>query len=168
MSVTDIIIVIAVAGGLILGYSKGAIRQVSSVVGVAAGVIACRLAGPKAVGFAASLMGNETAPDASQVATFVGYAGLFFLVWLAVWLICRILRQATHALMLGPLDGVAGAVFLSFKWLTVLSMAFNLWLLIDPDTPLFASALSAKVTELAPALFGFIKEMATNSELKML
>ncbi len=177
MSGIDIVIAVIFAGGLIIGYRKGALRQIGSIGGVVAGLIACRLAGDRATALVASLMGWD-APGASSMsvtaAQVVGYGALFLAVWCGVWAIARMLRKATHAMLLGPVDGVAGAVFLAAKWMIVVSLVLNLWKRVDPNSSIFSSSRLAggavldAIMQLTPRIFGFLQEAATNHQLTLL
>lgn len=172
MGYLDIIFIILFAGGAIIGYRKGALKQLGSFAGVLAGIIACNSAGEWAAGIAAHLLGADD-PAASAFTVYsakvIGYGALFGITWLGVWLVAGFLRKATHALMLGPVDSVAGAVFLIFKWFLVVSLLLNFWKVISPESPLFsASRLGGGVVlewvmSLAPACLGFLKSLATNA-----
>lgn len=172
MSTIDIILIIIVAGAVIIGYRLGALRQIGSIGGVVAGVFACRVAGDRAAAIVASLTGADD-PGASsmneQTCHLLGNALLFLAVWCAVWLLARILRKATHALCLGPVDGVAGSAFLTFKWLLVVSLALNLWKFISPDSAIFSSshlaggAAFSWIMDMTPAVLGFLQDAATNT-----
>lgn len=174
MAVIDVIIIIIVAGGLIIGYGKGALKQIGSIGGIVAAVVACRLAGDRAAEWVASTFGSDGSAVTEQTATVIGYALLFLVVWCAVWLIARIMRKAVHALFLGPIDGLLGALFLAFKWLLVVSLALNLWKVISPDSALFESSKLAGgkvltlVMEMTPALFGYIHDLTTNATASLL
>lgn len=172
MGVLDILFLILLAGGAVIGYRKGAIKQLASVAAVIAAVIACRIAGDYAVSLVKPLIGAD-APDASSMTVYaaqvLGYGALFGVVWFGVWLIGGFLRKATHAVMLGPLDRVAGSVFLVLKWFMVVSLMLNLWKIISPDSPLFSSSKLAGgevmrlVMEMTPWILGALKGIATNT-----
>ena len=171
MGILDIIFIILLAGGAILGYRKGAIRQLASVVAVAAGVIACRVAGSLAASVVARFLGADD-PAASSITVYsaqvLGYGLLFAVVWLGVWLIAGFLRKATYAVKLSILDRVAGAAFLPLKWFIVVSLLLNLWKIISPGSGIFSSGrLVGTVMELAPAILGALKDMATNTDLTL-
>lgn len=177
MSGIDIIIAVIFAGGLIIGYRKGALRQIGSIGGVVAGLVACRMAGERATAFVSSLLGGDMPGGASMTETtahVLGYGALFLAVWFGVWAIARMLRKATHAMFLGPVDGVAGALFLAAKWMIVVSLALNLWKLIDPGSSLFSSSRLAggavfdSIMQLTPRILGFLQEAATNHQLTLL
>ena len=104
----------------------------------------------------------------------LGYGALFLAVWFGVWAIARMLRKATHAMFLGPVDGVAGALFLAAKWMIVVSLVLNLWKLVDSGSSLFSSSKLAGgavfdyIMQLTPRILGFLQQAATNHQLTLL
>ena len=172
MGVLDILFIILLAGGAVLGFRKGAISQVASIVAIVAAIIACRAAGPWAVGVVGRWL-DADAPGAGTTSSYVaqglGYALLFAVVWFGVWLIARFFRQAFHAIRLGLIDRIAGSAFLVFKWFLVVSIMLNLWKFIDPDSGLFATSRLAGgevlggVLALAPWVAGSVRDIATNT-----
>ncbi|MDE6651908.1 MAG: CvpA family protein [Paramuribaculum sp.] len=172
MAILDIIFLILLAGGAVIGYKKGAIKQLGSVVAIAAAVIACRAAGPLAVSLVSPMLGADQ-PYASTMTVYsaqvLGYGTLFAIVWLGVWLIAGFLRKATYAVRLSLIDRIAGAVFLVLKWFMVVSLMLNLWKVISPDSPLFSSSKLAGgeflriIMEMTPAILGALKDMTTNT-----
>lgn len=172
MGYLDIIFIILFAGGAVIGYRKGALKQIGSLAGVVAGIIACQTAGEWASGIAGSIIGaNE--PDASELTIYtakvLGYGCLFGVTWLGIWLIASFLRKATRALLLRPVDSVAGSLFLIFKWFLVLSLMLNFWKTISPQSTVFngaklaGGALLDTVMHIAPITLGYIKDFATNT-----
>lgn len=172
MGILDVIFIILFAGGAVIGYRKGAIKQIASFAAVAAAVLACRTSGEWAASLAAKLLGADD-PAASSMtiysAKILGYGALFGVVWLGVWLIAGFFRKATHAIMLGALDRVAGSVFLILKWFMVVSLMLNLWKIIAPDSPIFSASKLAGggllriVMEMTPWILGALRGVATNS-----
>lgn len=168
MGALDIFYVILLAGGAVLGYRKGIIKQTASLLGVAAGIIACRAAGPWAADVATGFIGEDAGNAAVYgitAGTALGYSALFGIVWFVVWQIARCFRKAAHAIKLGGVDRVAGALFLCFKWGLGLSIVLNLWKALVPDSGIFTggSLLTRFVLEIAPATLGVLRQMmATN------
>ena len=168
MVTINIIFLILFAGGAVIGYKKGALTQIGSVVAVAAAVIACRIAGPLAVSAAQAIIGADV-PGASSTTSYtapiLGNGILFGVVWLGVWLITGFLRKSVYAVKIGIIDRVAGSVFLVLKWFMVVSLMLNLWKVISPGSRIFMSdeKLFGFVMELAPAMLGALKSLATNA-----
>ena len=146
MSYVDIIIIALAIGAAVIGYRKGAIRQAASIGGLIVALFAVRLAGDRATAVVAGILGENADAAGEYTARIIG-CGLLFL-----------------AVMLGPVDGVAGSVFLIFKWGLVVSLLLNLWKIISPDSTLFSASqlaggrLFAAVMDLAPAVMGFLRD----------
>ena len=70
-------------------------------------------------------------------------------------------KQLTHALALGGLDRLGGAVFSLFQWMLVLSILLNLWQMVKPSTNFLAMSTLGNghaieaVMGLAPGLLGW-------------
>ena len=86
---------------------------------------------------------------------------LFIAGFLGVKAVAHFFKSVTHALALGGLDRVAGALFSLFEWMLVLSLLLNLWLVIKPQTDIHAlstlgngHAIEA-IVNLAPKLLGY-------------
>lgn len=158
ISITDIIIIVVFVVAVIWGYRKGIIRQAGSISGVILGLVACWIFGADAAAFAAKCL-----PSAgSYVATFIGYLALFLLVWFCAWSISLMVRKIVHTLCLGPVDGLAGSIFMVFKWALVASLLLNAYAFCQPQSPLFVSSrlfngeLLKSIVAFAPWLWGLV------------
>ena len=164
MDTLTIITVIVFAAALILGAMKGIVKQLGSFAAVVLGIIACRIFATPATAIAARLLGVSETDTALNHYTcaIIGCAVVFLAVWLLVWLIARLIHRVVTAVKLGPLNSIAGALFMAFKWMLVLSLAFNAWLALSPESPAVAkpSQIVDAVESLAPATLGFIKDCA--------
>lgn len=164
MSFIDIVILIVFAGAVIVGLRKGLIAQLGSVAAVIIGILACRLWGDDAARIAASLIPELTSngDTATYAASVVGNVTLFVIVYLSVKLLASLVRNVTHALMLGIVDRILGVLFCLFKWFLVLSIVFNLWDAIFPSSGLLTSSklgngLAVRtVMGFAPKVFGAV------------
>lgn len=156
MTSLDIIILVVFAGSVILGYYRGVIVQAGAVGGLILATILCRIG---ASWLAARIAGQDGCPDYFD--TVLANVILFIAGYLAVRVVCHFFKKVTHALKLGMIDRLAGAVFSLFQWMMVLSLALNFWLVVSPQTD-FAQhsrlgngkAVGA-VVELAPAVLGW-------------
>ncbi|MCM1029072.1 MAG: CvpA family protein [Alloprevotella sp.] len=134
---------IVLIAAVIVGWHKGAIRQVGSVAAVVGALVVCRTLGPLAVPLVGSWLGVDDPSQGSfsdYSATMLAYAALFMLTWLIVWLLTRMLHQAIRLVHLGVIDKIGGALFLLAKWALVASMAMNLLKVVQPDAAVFAAA----------------------------
>lgn len=164
MSFIDIVILVVFAGAVIVGLRKGMIAQLGSLAAILLGIIACRLWGDDAARIAESLIPELTADSATSqyAASVIGNVTLFLIAYLSVRLVASLVRNVTHALMLGVVDRLLGALFCMFKWFLVLSIMFNLWDMLFPTSGLLKSSRIADglavhtVLDLAPKTFGAV------------
>ncbi len=164
MDTLTIITVIVFVAAIILGAIKGFVKQLGSFAAVVLGIIACRIFSEPATAIASRILGlSETDSSLNHyTCAIIGCAVVFLAVWLLVWLIARLIHRVLTAVKLGPINSIAGALFMAFKWMLVLSLAFNAWLALSPDSPPVArpSQIVDAVECLAPATLGFITDCA--------
>lgn len=162
MTALDIIILVFVAVGLATGLYKGFISQLGSIAAIVLGIIACRLWGDVAVGVVSGWL--DPSPEYSSWTvygvTIIGYVLLFVVVYLAVIVLARLLHRLSHVMLMGPIDHIAGALLGIFKWVLLLSVLVNLWLVCSPgskaveDSRLAGGKVAAWVKGFAPSLLG--------------
>lgn len=135
----DLIIAALFAVGLYIGYHKGLVKQIGSLVSLFVAILACHFFGDSAATLAASLMGcgekDAMTHDSLAIASLAGNAVLFFAVWLGFGLLTGVFHDFLKAIHLGPVNGLAGAIFMCFKVMLVTSIILNLWASMHPDSP---------------------------------
>lgn len=151
----DILIIIVIAGGLILGFIRGAIGQIALIAGIVAGIAAARIFGERIACFFA------LGADPSAFDYCAGYAVAFVGAYILAWVIVKVFRKTVHAAHLGVFDRIAGAIIKAFIWTFALSIVLNLYLLIkgnqhELDNP--AKPWRAMVVRLAPSTLGFLNK----------
>lgn len=160
-----IILAVVLTAALIVGWNKGAIKQIGSIAAVVLAVFAARILGPSAEGIVGNLMGVDDPGQSSwsdYSVTIVAYAGVFAITWGVIWGMTRMLRTAIHLVHLGIVDRIAGAAFLAAKWMLVASIAVNIMMIVQPDAAMLKAsqgwqgALLAGVADFAPWLWGAI------------
>ncbi len=153
MSAIDILIIIIIAIGGFLGFSKGILAQLGQIAGLILGIIAARLFGPQVC----EMFGEPT------VTTVVAsYAIVFLLGYGLTWLVVKMVRTAVRTVHLGILDRLAGAAFKIAEWVILLSLVLNVAMLVThddaelrrPDKPWREAVLDA-----APKLLGYMYEI---------
>lgn len=153
MSTFDIILIVVLAAAAILGFIKGFFAQIGSIAGVVLGIILCRLFGESV---RALLFGDDT----GMGYTIAAYAILFVAVYLLCFIVARLFSTTLSALHLGIINRVAGAVFAVFTWAVIISVATNLYLVVEPkDEGFFMNRNKPwrpAITQLAPNLMGYI------------
>lgn len=143
-----LILVAVVAGAL--GYRSGLIKQIGSIAGIVAGIIACRIFGDTVVTWCHSIAAEDTS---DVMLTVVAYAGIFIVAYLALLMCGSLLRKIAEAVHLGIIDRLAGAAFKLLLWFFVLSIGLNLWSVFVPgQAP--EGEWAQRVEHLAPVVMG--------------
>lgn len=154
MNGIDIFICVILVAAAILGYTRGFVRQAGSIAAVVLAIIAARMLGPWAT---EHLFAGSTEPEGSSMTAYgartAGYAVVFVVTWIVVWLVSRLLHGAIKAIKLGGLNSLGGALFTILEWALGISLLLNIWHLVSPSWQA-PSALSQYVMELLPWLTG--------------
>ena len=129
MSLIDIFIVLALAGGLANGLRIGAVRQITSLVGVLlAFLIAIQWMDPVGRLLADSLT------LADDLGSLVGFVALFLGVQVAVSLLTRVLEGLFDVLSLTVVNRMIGGLLGAFKSALLLSVLFVVMAAVElPD-----------------------------------
>ncbi|MCM1336064.1 MAG: CvpA family protein [Candidatus Amulumruptor caecigallinarius] len=121
MNFLDIVIIIMLLGGLVVGFRKGLVASLGALLAVALACVACHLLG-SGRGVPANIL-------------------IFVVAYVTVLLLSRMLRTVIHAVALGFVDRAAGALFVAFEYMLGLSLLLNLFLwlrsLADASPPAF-------------------------------
>ena len=138
--------ILLLAVGVVYGYMRGMIKQMSSILGFVLGIVVCNV-----MGDSATEVLREAIPSLASVTTHaMAVIVLFVLVWLSVKVAGMFLKNTIDALHLSIVDRVGGAALNVLKYFFVLSILLNLWLLISPNSEVFTTqhALENKPFEL--------------------
>lgn len=159
MSTLDIVILIIFAASILYGLKRGVIAQLGSVGGILAGIVACHLFGDSAAALTGRLLGTESA-SACYVNSVMANVTLFIAGYLLTRLIAKLLHAVVHAVFLGIIDRIAGALFSIFSWFLIFSIALNVWQVLTPSTDIAASSrlsdgkAARAIIDLAPNVLG--------------
>lgn len=148
MTAFDIFVLVVAGIALISGFFAGIIKQLGTLAGFVAAIIACRLFGAEAAAWLAEMQGGQSAAT-----TAIAYAGIFLLAFFAVKIVAHALGKLISALHLSVLDRLAGAAFRAAVWLFILSICFNVWAYAAPEQAP-SGTLAEKVEQIAPAALG--------------
>lgn len=119
MNLLDILIGLALAGGLARGFSTGVIKQVASFAGLLiAFALSVQLMDPVGQAVATSL------GISASVAPLVGFILIFLAVQVGVFAVTRLAETIVGALKLTVVNRLAGGVVGAFKAALVLSVVF--------------------------------------------
>lgn len=139
METIDIIILIAFLSGAVLGYMKGAIKQIATMAGLVLGLVVARM-----------LFASVGAKVAEQLGTSltIGQVLAFVFIWVVVPMGCAfvgsILTEVVKAIKLGFINQWLGAGVGSIKYLLFASVFINAIEYIDVDHALIKQETKEK------------------------
>ena len=159
MTTLDIIILIVFVASVIYGFRRGIILQAGGARRVALRSDSVQTGAPWLAGLIAGTHTTGEAP--TYVDSVIANIIMFIAGFLGVKAVAHFFKNVTHALNLGGLDRIAGALFCMFEWMLVMSLLLNLWLIIKPQTSLHSlstlgngHAIEA-IVAFAPKLLGY-------------
>lgn len=140
MTLIDILILLIVLGGLVLGYRKGVLGQLSSLISWVAAMVLCYCCGDQVKELFLALVPSAAQwPLSSITVKTVSLAFAFIIVMGGIRLVMRLFKGAVETVKLGFLDKAGGALLFMFKYAFALSIALNLLYAINPDMSTFAT-----------------------------
>lgn len=119
----DMIVLLLVGGGLILGFMRGFVTEVLSLLAWVAAILALKLLHDPVAAALEGVVGTETG------AAVAAFALIFGVTFIAGKLIARSMGAATRTSVIGPIDRILGGGFGALKGLigaTLLYLAANL------------------------------------------
>lgn len=139
MAAIDIILLLIFIVSAWLGFRKGIITQLGSVAAIVIAIIACRMFGGT-VG--ELLFGSHPEWENSSLSRYgvsiVANCLIYVVVYYAVIIVAKLLRTVSHAILLGPVDRIAGAAFSIAKYGLLVSLLLNLYVVLFPNTTLLS------------------------------
>src|SRR5699024_6548529 len=131
MTTIDIIILIALGAGVIVGFMKGFIRQLASILGLIVGLLAA-----KALYTSLAVKLCPTVTDSMTVAQILAFVIIWIAVPLIFTLVASVLTKALEAVSLGWLNRMLGAGLGALKYLLLVSLVICVIQFIDSDSQL--------------------------------
>lgn len=140
MTIVDAIIIIIVLGGLVIGYRKGLITQLASLISWIVAIVLCYKGGELAQSiFLAIVPSAAQWPLASITVKTVSLAFAFLVVMLSIRLVMRMFKGALDSIHLGLIDKAGGSLLFMFKYAFLLSLVLNLLYAFNPDMDTFGT-----------------------------
>ena len=140
MTIVDALIILIVLGGLVLGYRKGFIGQLSSLISWVVAIVLCYKCGELAQDIFLSIVPSAAEwPLSSITVKTVSLAFAFLIVMLIVRLVMRLFKGALNTVHLGVIDKMGGSLLFMFKYAFVLSIVLNLLYAFNPDMDTFGT-----------------------------
>lgn len=119
-----IIVGVCLAVAAVTGFMRGFIAQIGQIAGLVVGIIASRVFSPRIFAY----FGMKETDSASTAVEVIVYVVVFLAAFFVTVFIARMVRGVAHAVALGLLDRIAGAIFKVIKWAFFLSLFYNLLL----------------------------------------
>lgn len=155
-----LIIVVAIIA-VVRGYRNGLTGQVTSVLGLAFGVICAHIFIPGLAPLFAQFVGDSAENDPGRyLAESSAAAAIYFTLYLLFKAITGIVRQAVDIVGKSLLDSIIGALFCLFNYTLMLSTLLNIGIGLNQSGSLMHDAqaddgnLVYLVVRLAPATLG--------------
>lgn len=140
MTLVDTILILIILGGIVLGYRKGFIGQLSSLVSWIVAIVLCYKCGDLIQGIFLSVVPSATDwPLSTVTVKTVSLAFAFLLVMVVIRLLMRLFKGALKAADLSFIDRLGGSLLFMFKYAFILSIVLNLLYAINPDMDTFGT-----------------------------
>jgi uncharacterized membrane protein required for colicin V production len=140
MTIVDAIIILIVLGGLVMGYRKGFLGQLSSLISWVVSIVLCYKCGELAESIFLSIVPNAANwPLSSITVRTVSLAFAFLIVMLVIRLVMRLFKGVLNTIHLGFIDKAGGSLLFMFKYAFVLSIVLNLLYAFNPDMDTFGT-----------------------------
>ena len=134
MATIDIIILIIIGAGAIVGFMKGFIRQLASILGLIVGLLAAKAS--------YTTLAEKLCPTVTDSMT-VAQVLAFIIIWIAVplifLLVASLLTKAMKAVSLDWLNRWLGCVLGALKFLLLTSLVICLIEFMDGDNKLISA-----------------------------
>lgn len=156
-----IIAIIVASYGVVKGYRRGLTGMVTSVLGLAFGIVCAHIFLDWSTEAVASILPMRVyARSQNYLCSNLGAGLVFFVVYSIFESITKIIRMAMSALGSGLLDSIIGAFFCVSNYLLMLSIVYNIIVGWNPDSALmlYGKADDGNIVEavmwIAPAALG--------------
>lgn len=132
-----IIAILVAAYGVVKGYRRGLTGLVTSVLGLAFGIVCAHIFLDGASDLVASILPDRVyARSQNYLSSNLGAGIVFFAVYLLFESITKIIRSAMDSLGSGLLNSLMGAFFCVSNYLLMLSIAYNIIVGWNPESAL--------------------------------
>lgn len=140
MTLVDTLLILIILGGIVLGYRKGFIGQLSSLVSWIVAIVLCYKCGDLIQGIFLSIVPSAAEwPLSAVTIKTVSLAFAFLLIMVIIRLVMRLFKGALKAADLSFIDRLGGSLLFMFKYAFILSIALNLLYAINPDMDTFGT-----------------------------
>lgn len=131
MTTIDIIILIVIAAGAVMGLFKGVIKQLATIVGLIVGLIAA-----KALYMSLAEKLCPTLTDSMTFAQIISFIMIWIAVPLGFTLISLLFSRALDAISLGWINRLLGMLLGALKYFILVGLFINVLEFVDSDNRL--------------------------------
>lgn len=156
-----IIAILVAAYGVVKGYRHGLTGMVTSVLGMAFGIVCAHIFLDASTDIAASILPARVySRSQTYLSSNLGAGVVFFVVYLLFESITKIIRAAMNTLGWGLLNSLLGALFCVSNYMLMLSIVYNVLVGWNPESALMkhGKADDGNIIEavmwIAPAVLG--------------
>ena len=140
MTFVDILLILILLGAIVVGYSKGLVKQLASLVSWVAAILLCYKFGDLVQDiFLAIVPSAADWPLSSVTVKTVSLAFAFLIVMLVIRLAMRLSKKILKATKLGFVDHLGGALLFLFMYAFIVRIVLNLLFAINPDMDTFGT-----------------------------
>lgn len=136
MTTLDIIILIIIGAGAMVGLFKGFIRQLATIAGLIVGLIAA-----KALYMSLAEKLCPMVTDSMTVAQIISFILIWLAVPLAFTLVAMLFSKAMDAISLGWINRLLGMVLGALKYIILIGLFMNVLEFVDPDNRLISKTI---------------------------
>ena len=126
MNVIDIIVLLPICYGLIRGLMRGFVQELTTLVALIAAIIGTKLWAPNLAVWLTRYI--TTSPAVCQL---IAWTLLFATIVLSLHFVGKVITRLLHAISLGWLNRLIGALFGAAKWALIVSIILNGVALLD-------------------------------------
>ncbi len=131
MAVIDIILLVILGAGVIMGFTKGFLKQLASILGLIVGLFAA-----KALYATVAVKISPLVDGSMSAAHIISFIAIWIIVPLIFVLIASLITKAMDAIHLGWINRLLGAILGGLKYLLLGSILIVLLEYIDHDNQL--------------------------------
>lgn len=124
LTAIDILVLLAVGGGAMLGVARGFVQEAMSLIAWIAAILAVKFLHDPVTSILIGPVGTASG------AAVLAFAIVFAVIFLVVRAAGTALGKSTRASLLGPVDRFLGFAFGAFKGLVIASAAFMFFILV--------------------------------------
>lgn len=126
MNILDIIIIIPIVAGFVIGLFKGLVKELLSLIAIVLGIYGAKTFEPMVTKLLLSIFDIQ-----QKVAQPISYLILFVLIAIGLLILANMLDKLLSAISLGGLNKLLGGIFGGVKYALIVSVLLNIFNALD-------------------------------------